>query len=410
MGAMKVKTLFQTPMIMYASPLRGAYMQTTTHYNLTIAAALAVTMLASPAMAEGLSGDWGGQRQQMEDNGISVNVGYTGEAVRNFDPGLNNPKKVTTYHDNLDLELELDSEKAGLWSGGTLYVHGLRNHGGDPTANVIGDLQTASNIEAPDQFIVHEAWYEQAFVDGDFSLLLGLHDMNSEFYVSEYASLMLNSSFGIGPEVSGNVPASLFPQAGLGARLYYAPFEGVNIRAAIYDGDPATRGFKAGEGEMVVVETGFSDGENNSVKAGYWMHSANPTFSGVTFNRNYGFYGIIDREIMPLEDGAVGIFMQYGSAPSDRNQVYGYFGAGLHVQGAIPGRAEDQFGLAIARATSHNGINVASVTESTTELTYRAQIMPWLVLQPSFQWISNPGAVNTNPSIKVGLLRFEASL
>ncbi len=367
-------------------------------------------LAASPALAEGLSGDWGGARDTLENNGVTLEIDYIGEAVRNFDPGLITAKKTTVYHDNLDLALTLDSEQAGMWPGTTVFVHGLRNHGGDPTGNIIGDLQTASNIEAPDQFIVHEAWIEQAFMDGSFSVLAGLHDMNSEFYVSEYASLMINSSFGIGPDVSANVPVSLFPQAGLGARLHWSPVEGLNVNAAVYDGDPATRGFKAGEGEFYVVETNFSEGGQNSIKAGYWLHSANPTFGGVTFSRNYGYYGIIERELTPFEQGGIGMFLQYGHAPSDRNTVFNYVGGGFHIQGMIPGRADDEFGIAMARATIHTAPNAINVTESTLEMTYRALLWSGITVQPDMQWISNPGGTLGAPSIRVGLLRFEVDL
>ncbi len=98
---------------------------------------------------------------------------------------------------------------------------------------MIGDLQTASNIEAPDHFLLQEAWYEQQFADGMLSLLFGLHDLNSEFYVSDYGSLFLNSSFGIGPDMTVNVPLSIFPRAGLAVRARIAPTLQSYLQAAI---------------------------------------------------------------------------------------------------------------------------------------------------------------------------------
>jgi len=291
-----------------------------------------------------------------------------------------------------------------MWSGGTLFVYGLRNNGGDPSANLIGDLQTASNIEAPNQFIVHEAWYEQNFADGMVSILAGLHDLNSEFYASDYASLYLNSSFGIGPELSGNVPASLFPKAALGARIRFAPFEGAYVQAAIYDGDPATRGFKKGEGQMDIVEAGYTF-EDGAYKAGYWMHTATKTFGANTYNNDYGYYALIDQTLVRLEDGAsIGGFLQFGQVPSARNDITGYFGGGLNMHGLIPTRDEDDLGVAVASAKTH--LN----TENAIEVTYRLVVTNWLAIQPSFQWIQNPGGDATVPTAKVGLFRFEVAL
>ncbi len=352
----------------------------------------------------GLTGTWGGARDRMEESGLTLEAVYTGEEVHNFGGGAFN-KKGSIYHDNLDLAMTLDTEKAGMWKGGTFFVYWLRNNGGDPSANLIGDLQTASNIEAPNQFIVHEAWYEQNLSDGAVSFLIGLHDLNSEFYASDYASLYINSSFGIGPELSGNVPASLFPKAALGARLRIVPFvEGSYIQAAIYDGDPATRGFKKGEGHMTIAEAGYTF-EDGAYKIGYWQHYATKTFGANTFNSDYGFYALIDQTLVRFEgDSAIGGFLQYGKVPANRNDITSYFGGGLNLHGLFPSRENDELGIALASAKTH--LN----TENTIEATYRMELTSWLAIQPSFQWIQNPGGDATVPTAKVGLFRFEVTL
>ena len=351
----------------------------------------------------GISGDWGGTRASLEDRGVRIESAYIGEFVRDFSGGTPSGNNVV-YQDNLDLTMTLDSKKLGLWRGGTLFIYGLRNHGGDPSANIIGDLQTASNIEAPDQFIVHEAWYEQQFADGLLSILIGLHDLNSEFYVSDYGSLFINSSFGIGPDMSANVPVSLFPKAGLGARLRVAPSDHTYLQAAIYDGDPATRSLHAAEGKLMIGEAGFNS-ETGSYKLGYWNHTADITVGPRTYSNDYGLYGVIDQELMHFDgDSAIAAFFQYGWAPAARNTVTRYIGGGLHLHGLIPTRDEDDIGIAIARADTH--LNA----ESTLELTYRLVLTPWLAIQPSYQVIQNPGGDGTVPTAHVGLLRFEVAL
>jgi len=359
----------------------------------------------------GITGTWGGARDDLENHGITLEAVYTGEFARNFN--VNNVSanglKKTVYQSNTDLTLTLDTEKAGMWPGGTLFVYGLGNSGANPT-DYTGDLQGYSNIEAPNQWIVHEAWYEQQFADGVVSVLAGLHDMNSEFYVTEYGSLFLNSSFGIGPDLSGNVAASLFPKAALGARLRIAPTDHSYAQVAMYDGDPATRAFKSVEGKMWVAETGVSS-ESGTYKVGYWQHTADKTFSGKLFNKDYGAYAVIDQDLVHLDsDGIIGGFLQYGYAPKARNEVFTYTGAGVHVHGAIAGHSEDDLGLAVARADFHASVNAAKVSETAVELTYRLVATPWFAMQPSLQWIQNPGGDATAPAIKAGLLRFEVTL
>ncbi|MDQ6953722.1 MAG: carbohydrate porin [Mariprofundaceae bacterium] len=232
----------------------------------------------------GITGEWGGARGAMEESGMSIEAVYTGEFARNFTANkvTGNGQTKTIYHTNTDITLTIDTEKLGLWSGGTLFIYGLGNTGASPSAYT-GDLQTYSNIDAPNNWLVYEAWYEQQF-GSVASLLVGLHDLNSEFYNSDYGSLFLQSSFGIGPEMSGNVPLSIFPKAGLAGRLKITPSEHSYIQAAVYDGNPATRGFKAGEGKMYIAESGISS-ETGTYKVGYWKHTAAVAFGGSSFWR-----------------------------------------------------------------------------------------------------------------------------
>lgn len=353
---------------------------------------------------DSVTGSWGGLRDALKDQGVDIELMYTGEMVRNFSGGVFN-RPGSLYHDNLDLKLTAESDKLGLWHGGRWLVYGLRNHGAQPSVSLIGDLHTVSNIEAPDQFIVYEAWYEQQWLDGRLSLLAGLHDLNSEFYITEYGSLFLNSSFGIGPDISGNVTASIFPRPGLGLRLRARPSEQVYIQAAVYDGDPATRAIKRMEGRMMIAEAGYVITGGAGYKLGCWRHTADRIYAGRSFSGDYGVYGTIDQPLFEFDGGGkAGLFLQYGWVPADRNRNIRYIGGGVHLQGLIRGRSLDEAGVAIARADTHLD------AETTLELTYRLVLYPWLAIQPSFQWIDNPGGDAKVHAAKVGLLRFSIAL
>lgn len=113
----------------------------------------------------------------------------------------------------------------------------LGSAGGNFSADHIGDIQTVSSIEAPNTAKLFEAWYEYTFAAQRASMLIGLHDLNAEFYVLERASSLLHSSFGNGPEIA-QANASLFPTSTLGAVVRLKPSDHTYIAAGLYDGVP----------------------------------------------------------------------------------------------------------------------------------------------------------------------------
>jgi porin len=110
-------------------------------------------------------------------------------------------------------------------------------------------------------------------------------------------------------------------------------------------------------------------------------------------------------------------FFRAGYADEDVNPFSHYVGAGLVYTGALPGRPEDQLGLAIAVARfgeSWRGAQRAlgarwARSEINVELTYRFALTDWLALQPNAQYVVNPSG---DPALRDALaigLRFALS-
>jgi porin len=381
-----------------------------------------------------LLGDWGGKRSSLEENGLFFELVYTGEVLRLISGGI---KRETNYEANIDLTMTLDTALADLWKGGTFFVYFLNNHGEkQPSSDFIGDLQTVSNIEAPTATRLYELWYEQQLLDNTFSILIGQYDLNYEFAFTEYGSLFINSSFGIQPDISANVPVSIFPVTAPAVRLKWAPIETLYLMVAAYEGDPGDPAINkhgtrwklfSREGTMTIFEAGYRIGLEKggalippgTYKLGVWYHTAD--FDDVTatdvagdpiqHDGNYGVYVIADQMVY-RERGhqGLGVFTQIGGAPDDRNEIDFYLGAGINYYGLIPGRDEDIVGIAGAYASISDNLRSAEprdAAETTVEVTYLAQIMPWFAIQPDFQYIHNTGADPELDDAVVALLRFE---
>jgi porin len=98
-------------------------------------------------------------------------------------------------------------------------------------------------------------------------------------------------------------------------------------------------------------------------------------------------------------------------APGDRNLIDFYFDTGLAYKGAF-GRSDDTVGVGFAYARIGGAArsldrDTAATTpgypkrssEMLLEVSYQYQAAPWWQLQPTFQYVVNPGGGIPNPNI-----------
>lgn len=376
-------------------------------------------------------------REILEGKGLSLDMVFTCDFVTNHSGGLKTNSDVDThisYLSNTDLIVEFDTEKAGLWNGGTFHGHFFNNHGAEPSEDYIGDLQIVDNIESEDVTKMYELWYKHTFdLNGtDLSMLIGQHDLNSEFNVTEYGLLFLQSSFGINNEISNNIPVSSFPVAALGFRIKCEPTESLYLMAEISDGDPGKNdsGFNwtlnSKEGFVSFYEIGYHFGNKKesrtmpgTYKLGWWYHTAefddvrDKDASGNPLQHpdNYGIYFIADQMLFPgKRKKGLGAFVQVGGVPKDRNEVDFYIGGGIHYRGLIPSREDDIFGLAVAHASISEDLRDVKKMdrhETAIEATYKVRVFTFLSVQPGLQVVFNPRADSSLDNAIVSTLRVQ---
>ena len=412
------------------------------------AGALAVTVFVfgSPAMAAA-SGPLAATASW-----LTPALTYDGTVLGNLRGGTHTG---STYVGNLHLKLTAEGDAIG-WPGTSAFVDVLTIHGGQPS-RLVGDAQGVSNIEGPTGTQIEEIWLQQNFQGNGASLLVGIYDLNSEFYRLQAAGLFLNSSFGIGPEFgqSGVEGPSIFPRTSAGLRAAFKPTPDTVLRAAVLDGVPVVRPdgsralFRRGDGVLTVVEfamlirTGAGSNPrpgmrdrigrfsslspyDDKLALGAWRYSArfadlsdtdaagNPRLR----RGSAGMYAVGERRLIG-DDAAPGkrlaAFAQAGVADPRTNRFGAYFGAGLVGSGWGLMKDSDQFGVSIANA--RNGSHYARAhaaqgvdrSETTIELAYLTQLSKFLTVQPDLQYVMHP---NSDPSIAnawVLQLRFEVS-
>jgi porin len=130
----------------------------------------------------------------------------------------------------------------------------------------------------------------------------------------------------------------------------------------------------------------------------------------------YGFYVVGDQARArwgdPAQKRHLGAFAAFVCAPNQRvNQVPYFFDAGLVAYGFLPSRPRDfaSFGVAygsysgdlrraeVLQAVTDPAVAVRS-WEMTVELNYGCTVRPGLLVQPSLQYLVNPGGDRSVPN------------
>ncbi|MCP3731041.1 carbohydrate porin [Sphingomonas sp. MG17] len=360
--------------------------------------------------------------EESEGSGpISLELTYTAEVTGNAAGGL---QRGARYLDNFDVVLGADLERLTGWTGASLGVYGLYNNG-NSISDLVGDAQAVSNIETGTRAVrLYEAWLDQKIGD-KASLRVGLYDLNSEFDALDASSLFVSSPHGIGTDFaqSGRNGPSIFPSTSLAARLQIEPAEGWVVRAAILDGvpndpnRPAHAVIRLGkdEGALLVgeVQAPLAGGEGK-VLIGHWRYTAafELTDGSGAERGNSGTYIRAELPLAHQPDGKIDGFARLGTASGRFNMFDFFASAGLKFTGWIPGRGEDEFGIAVAAAFTaepYRTLTGASPAEVALEATYRTQLTPWLAVQPNLHYIRRPSADPTVADALVLGIRSEIS-
>ncbi len=308
--------------------------------------------------------------------------------------------------------MDIDGERAFGLNGMSAHVSVLNNFGGRIN-DLVGSNGGIDNIEVPEQFAqLYEVWVQQNFMDDRISVLAGLHDLNSEFYVTDTSGLFINPTYGIGTEMAatGDNGPSIFPYTSLGVRVALAPTENTYFMGAVYDGVPgdpdhprgARISFADNDGALLVGEGGIKDERLGHFGIGAWKYTAKrPDQLEEDVSKNsQGIYFLADRSFYKNAGQDISAFARVGFTQGDVEQFKSNWSVGVVASGFMPGRPEGQIGFAMtqnANSSKHKAANIGSEShEAQFELTYADKVLPWLSVQPDLQYTVNPG---TDPTL-----------
>ncbi|HUU66961.1 MAG TPA: carbohydrate porin [Methyloceanibacter sp.] len=394
----------------------------------------------APGIPEGaiMAIDPGGVRGELAKHGIEVGGAYYGEAFYDWG-GI---KDGGAYDGVLELYLNADMQKLGLWQGLCFHTDGYQIHGRSITGENVGGLMPVSSLEAEPSTRLFELWLEQHMFNDTVAVKIGQLAADSEFFFAEGGGYFLNGTWGWAPIAAENNPngGPAYPLATPGVRVAVAPTDKLSMMLGLYNGDPAPQCNKAGgdpqrcndhgldfeldDDPLLLAEAAYhydlAGGRlPGAIKLGGWNHfgsfehqrvDVGGELIAVTGNggkpleNDWALYGIIDQLVWRKpgseDPQGVSIFTRFAGAPDDRNLVDFYFDAGFTFTGMIPGRPNDALAIGFAytgisdEASAFDvdsGEPVARNYGSLVEIAYTFEISQGWILQPDFQYFWNPG-------------------
>ena len=106
-----------------------------------------------------------------KEEAFTFEASYIGDNINNLSGGI---KRGSSYLGMANLRVLFDTQNAGLWKGGSFYLNAANTHGATPSADMLGDVQVVSNIDAGDHTYVQELGFKQTI--GRVELIAGLQD------------------------------------------------------------------------------------------------------------------------------------------------------------------------------------------------------------------------------------------
>ena len=360
------------------------------------------------------AGRFFGARPIFESHGLTINSSFLYSPFMKTGGGNNGESSAKGYG-LLNLGVSLDTEKAGLWKGGTFFAlyQSKRGYGLSGSGNAMGDVFGFDGWDWRQANQISEYWYQQKLFNNKIRLKFGKQDANTDFGYLNSGWNFMNSAFSVIP----TTPMPTYPDPAFGFMAELNPKEWLSIRDGIYSkfGVPfniteleVKTKIKKLPGRYMLGAWEMSDSNGMSVTSG--VDNIGNTYTN-DFNRNMGAYfnfeQMLYKEKKDDNNDMQGLvfFGQFGISPSNKNDLSKYMGTGLQYIGLIPKRDKDIAGIAVGsgRFAPRLGDITSQVgSETAVECFYRAQITPWFYLQPDVQFIANPGGIYDN-SVAIGL-------
>ncbi|ATN11031.1 carbohydrate porin [Pseudomonas fluorescens] len=435
--------------------------------QLSAAAALVLSANAMAADAfsadsKWMTGDWGGERTKLIEQGIDIKADYVGEMGYNAHGGYNDDK-TGRYSDQFGLGVALDLQKLWGWDNTQAKIQLTNRNGqnisndriGDPRA---GTLSSSQEVYGRGHMVrLTQFWIQHQMFDNKLDVKLGYFGEGEDF--NTFPCDFQNLSF-CGSQVGNYVNTWYnWPVAQAAIRVKYNITPELYAQIGAYNQNPSQlehgNGFKLSgsgtKGTVIPVELVWSPKVNNlpgEYRVGFYKSAADApdvredvngndaVLSGADFrtrSSKKGYWFVAQQQLTTHNgDASRGLNIAANATFHDKetNLVDNYQSLMLVYKGPFDARPKDDVGIGVARLHVNNDVKKNSEllndargvsdydnplytpireTEYNVELNYGFHVTNWLTVRPNLQYVVQPGGVDKVDNALVAGLKIQST-
>ncbi len=379
--------------------------------------------LAGPTM----TGNWGGARTKLKDDGFIFKGVYVGEFADAFTGGN---RQGAAYAQQFGFGVDADLGKIANIDGGTFHLAFIQRQGRSASTDFTGNkLNFQEEFGLGEDFRMTALNYEQYLASKTINIKVGFQSMGDDFEATSFSCTFQNVGFcGHSQSLPNDSGWGDYPSARWGGRLKYFPVPDVYVETGLYDVNPTDSlgpnglkvSFSGSTGVLVPVEIGLkvSLGPNALVGhykiGGYYDSSTvkalQDTPSTDMLAGRYGGYISFDQMVWTPEPGTprgLLLFIQ-ATLSDDRTALMPtYIDGGIVDRGPFASRLTDFVNFGFIRAgVNHHLVTLnrneliakgdedftLQIGETLLEMGYGFKPIPWLLIHPNIQYDIAPGA------------------
>jgi porin len=432
--------------------------------------AAAALVLAGNAMAadafssdsKWMTGDWGGERTKLIEQGIDIKADYVGEVGGNLHGGYNDDK-TARYADQFGLGVALDLQKLWGWDNTQAKIQLTNRNGynisndrvGDPRA---GTLSSSQEVYGRGHMVrLTQLWIQHQFFDNKLDVKAGYFGEGEDF--NTFPCDFQNLAF-CGSQV-GNWATNIWynwPVSQAAIRVKYNINDELYAQIGAYNQNPSQlehgNGFKLSgsgtAGTVLPVELVWSPKVNSlpgEYRVGYYKSTADAAdvredvngFDAATTGDAYkthsskhGYWFVAQQQLTSHNgDASRGLNIAANATfhDKDTNFIDNYQSVMFVYKGPFDARPKDDVGIGAARIhvnddvkknaellNASNGVSdydnpvfsPIRETEYNYEVNYGFHVTNWLTVRPNLQYITHPGGVDAVDNALVAGLKIQS--